>query len=48
MSNRTDLTPESLLLQKWFTYCRRNKPIEKGRALLLLQDYAEGNRSDEF
>ncbi len=48
MSNRTDLTAESLLLQKWFAYCRRNKLFEKGKALLLLQDYAEGNMSEEF
>ncbi len=48
MTNRTDLTAESLVLQKWFAYCRRNKLVEKGKALLLLQDYSEGNMSEEF
>ena len=42
------MTAESLVLQKWFTYCRRNKLFEKGKALLLLQDFAEGNMSEEF
>ncbi len=45
---RTDLTAESLLLQKWGAYCRRHKLFEKRKALLLLQDYAEGNMSEEF
>ncbi len=48
MINRTDLTAESLVLQKWFAYCRRNKLFEKGKALLLLQDYTDGNMSEEF
>ncbi len=46
--SRTDLTAESLVLQKWFAYCRRNKLFEKGKALLLLQDYTDGNMSKEF
>ena len=48
MSNRTDLTAESLLLEKWAAYCRRHKLFGKGKATLLLQDFAEQNMSKEF
>ena len=45
---RTDLTAESLLLEKWAAYCRRHKLFDKGKAMLLLQDFAEQNMSEEF
>ena len=44
----TGFTAESLLLEKLGAYCRRHKLFEERKALLLLQDYAEGNMSEEF
>ncbi len=44
----SDLTAEAETLGEWTAYCRKHEMFEKGKALLLLQDFAEGIMSDEF
>ncbi len=44
----SDLSAEAKILEQWIAYCRGHKLFEKGKALLLLQDFAEGIMSEEF